>query len=1015
MPGVNYDAALYGLLHDLGKPLLRYLMRAREGLERFDQEIVELLGEAKNHDEARDIVFKNLLGVDPEHYRDYENVISRADEMAAMERGLEDACPELVKAWGPVESELSSNLGVVYKHHMVPLLSPLWVLLPTGYERSLGPCATSSFRAEDAWRGLGDTMKRLVDSLKKCDSEEVSRELITILGDLKSKPVWYPPQVLSSEVLSHITSYDYEGALKRMSYYSIAKYTLDSLRKLKDVYDFEKASKGLVNTMLEVLKYSLLLTPSAVYLSLIPDISLYSHSKMVSAYAAALSTGVDKLRLILLDARGIQDFIAAPVKAKASSRVIRGRSLLAELVSTSLANYLLEMCEGLPNANVLTSEGGSLMLIVPHKCLEDEGRRVLEDVVRRTYERLKGLWFTIASSRPFSPASTSYVAALSSSGGGAGFPGVLKSLEEDLAIRKSMDNSRMIFNVGESEVAGFDAITQEPVFKAELGEGRYGLRVDQGSYDYAGRISGFKLEQGEMVSEATHLSLVAGTCNRNMISLISVYVYGLDDSQGALKPREELIVKLVESVASKLGGHRLLHELSEKIGDSEYKVLVGLVPLPTLGSLHILVSTKDVVDKDIVEVFGGLAGKILSIIRGGLSTIAEAESRLRISVDVRIINTGSEFIESLSSEGLRQSLKELKDLNVDVSLGVFYTGTYHPVTSRLEPGSQRPVMALADLDEYPLVGMAKIDGDELGEVKKLLSFSPSRLISFSDLLTVLFNVKTHLVSLKYAESLGMVGRGPIMLYAGGDDVAFYGHWLDVIKFLYHLYDSAVRAVYPLSFSSSVVVEAGDYPLLELYDRVVRVLRSVKSEGRGGVVIEPFASPRVLECSGACKLVRVMSPWREQAGWPKPLTALATLEGVHSVLKLIEKSSLSDYKRDLQVLSTIAALDDVELRALCSGDGGSDGLYRLVRRETMYSYISAMREDALRELGALLGKEVDQAVNLHHVPGEDVRKCLMRIVEAKALIDLLLTSIRLGQERSRRVANTGEGLEGSASP
>ncbi|MEM4888724.1 MAG: hypothetical protein QXJ64_04720 [Thermosphaera sp.] len=74
---------------------------------------------------------------------------------------------------------------------------------------------------------------------------------------------------------------------------------------------------------------------------------------------------------------------------------------------------------------------------------------------------------------------------------------------------------------------------------------------------------------------------------------------------------------------------------------------------------------------------------------------------------------------------------------------------------------------------------------------------------------------------------GLTGRGPIMLYTGGDDIAFYGHWVDVIRFLYEVYDKVLKTIYPLSFSSAVIVEASNYPLLELYSRVTGLLRELR--------------------------------------------------------------------------------------------------------------------------------------------------------------------------------------------
>lgn len=1007
MHRVNYHAVLYALLHDIGKPMLRYRIRAEKKLEEHDAELMKYLEGVDDHEEIRNKVLEDVLALNPEHYRFYEEKIVEADELTAAERGIEIGYSRLRNIWGKVEEAVSKRLEVPYSHYMTPMLSPLWLLLDANYKNSLGPCANSSFNAVAAWSHIHNKLAKLMKSISDGSTERVTEELTKILGILVSERVWYPAVLLDEQAIAEVTTYSYREAQSRISYYEIAKYLVEALKTLKRVYG-SNVTKGLIDTLLEALKYSLLMVPSAVYMALAPDISLYSHSKLVAAYVAMLSSGSGAFKLMILDARGIQDFVSAAVKAKAASRVIRGRSLLVELATNSIVNYVMELYGGLPNTNIISLEGGSVVLVVPQVDKESRYVETLEEVIKSTYERLRGLWFTIAYSKPFTTRDARYLSALVGNEDRGGFRSVLESVEEELAVRKALDNAKMMFKIEEDAILGFDAITQEPVTVGEVEAGFYGLKVNEDNLDYADKISGFKLEPNEMVSEATHLSLVAGTCSRNMVCLISMYLYEVVEN--IPKPSQTLVTKLAEELATELAREdktvkgirhrRLVYEMEERIGNASYGLLVGLLPLPSLGSLHLIVSTKDPIIDDYVDTSSALIKKILEKIREALIKLGLGiEDRVRARVNIGIVNTASNFIRALTP--LHKSISDFLAMNVDVSLGVFHTGTYHPFVVKEKPDKSRvPVLTLVDLDEYQLIGLAKIDADELGEVKKLVSFSPSRLATLSDLITVLLCTKTHMLSLefttKYARE-GLVGRGPIMLYVGGDDIALYGHWVDVVSFLYRIYKDVLKTLYPLSFSSALVIEAGDYPLLELYGRVADLLRSVKAEGKGGLIIEPFNNPRIVECNNVCKVINSISIWKDQEGWPYSHTNLATLEAIVSALEDVNINKLSEYKREIQLLSTISTLSSKELNALCGDNSQADGLYQLVKREITYSYISALRIDRLKKLSELLEKITHSTERLYHEVGEDVRLCLVRLVNAKTLLDLVLVRLRLEEK------------------
>jgi CRISPR/Cas system-associated protein Cas10 (large subunit of type III CRISPR-Cas system) len=150
--------------------------------------------------------------------------------------------------------------------------------------------------------------------------------------------------------------------------------------------------------------------------------------------------------------------------------------------------------------------------------------------------------------------------------------------------------------------------------------------------------------------------------------------------------------------------------------------------------------------------------------------------------------------------------------------------------------------SLVDLDEYDIIAMAKIDGDQIGEVRSLLSLSPSRLITFSDLLTLNVVGKLHLYLL---EMSGKYGSDVIVLYAGGDDASFYGEWRGVIQVIHRLYDEILTSLKPLSFSTGISIDKGDAPLLMMFSRAREALEAVKRFARGSVSIEQI-SAQVIE-------------------------------------------------------------------------------------------------------------------------------------------------------------------------
>ena len=129
--------------------------------------------------------------------------------------------------------------------------------------------------------------------------------------------------------------------------------------------------------------------PSSYYGAL-PDISLYDHSRMTGALAAALSalpettisdllsqpkTDTPVALLVGGDISGVQDFIYTINTSKATS-ALRGRSFYLQLLTEAIARYVLRRLD-LPITNLIYQGGGNFFILAR---ASDKDR--LEDVQR---------------------------------------------------------------------------------------------------------------------------------------------------------------------------------------------------------------------------------------------------------------------------------------------------------------------------------------------------------------------------------------------------------------------------------------------------------------------------------------------------------------------------------------------------------------------------------------------------------------------------------------------------------
>jgi len=133
--------------------------------------------------------------------------------------------------------------------------------------------------------------------------------------------------------------------------------------------------------------------PSATVGNIIPDVSLYDHSKMTSAFASALylfhkqtdtinteniqDYAEKKFLIVSGDFYGIQDFIfsGGGSTGRASAKLLRGRSFMVSLL-TELAADMLCREIGIPPSSIVLNAAGRFTIIVPNT---KETKRLITD------------------------------------------------------------------------------------------------------------------------------------------------------------------------------------------------------------------------------------------------------------------------------------------------------------------------------------------------------------------------------------------------------------------------------------------------------------------------------------------------------------------------------------------------------------------------------------------------------------------------------------------------------------
>ncbi len=1028
---------LYALLHDVGKPILRAWQRHKNGMEVLDSKISNELSrlyeackdERDTHQCISDQIFKRVVGFAPsdELRRELNEVLSKSDALAAAERGFRaegygDLVSLIDKVSKCLEDKLRDKGG--YVPYNVPLLSTTWLLKVSEYEKHLLPvgCKEGSFDGSKAFSKVKEHLKKAVSGILANNEREVCDGLYKLISEAMNYNLWLSPSILKPENLLELRVKSYEEAVKEIKYGEIAEYLIKALSFISEAYKDFIGVKGIplgaIETLGELLKYSLLTTPSAVYGALLPDIDLYSHSKLTTAYSSARTaygSVNNKYRLFVIDANRIQQFISAPVKAKAASRVLRGRSLLIELALDALSRYALKLFGDLPNLNLIISEGGALDILIPDSKDVEKRKERFDEVAERLSAREFSyrLAFTSALSMPYDTSYVDYLKILSSDKNEhkGSFIEVLESLAESLALEKSRKQAlRVGFKLSDDVV--FDAVTNESTSLKM----KYSLVVGPNNKEYVDRIGGVgKFDIGDVLSPATHLSLVAGSASRNLALVVSIYAF--KEVDGLPLPCEECIDKLTQELIRTLRGVTSTSsntlELYFDFGAPPITTKLGLIPLESVGALYILVDPPEpfIPFKEHLEKARGLIKAFLSLFKDSLVTSLRSlkeslgmSENFEIIVRFKLINVASSLIEVIEPELAKEIVMSVGRF-ADVGFESMFTSSYHPYQKIEDRVSS---FKLVSLDEYDLIALVKADVDYLGEVIRLMAFSPSRLTSFSNMLNIGISGKTYLKAVKDLTKLTKEGYvlGVIPLYAGGDDLAIYGSWAHTISFLSSVYESLTNLLTPLSLSASIVIGKGDDPLLDLYQAATEGLRIAKKSARRSVFLLSKQTRRVRVCKDGSELTVVDTiPFKNEYPWSlDPNTASWSLELYSKIVEhdgLNNVDKLAGYLREIDILSRLANLiSEYSVKDYMNvKDLTLKNLKELIKLELGYAYVWVRRGDKLTELIKAINEITNINAKLLKYPDEivgDQRKFeeALRILEAsKPLLDLIALTIR----------------------
>ncbi len=985
MPKIERERVILGytaLLHDIGKAFQRTNIQNTEYAWKLFQ-YLSLTGN-ESHEKIGERIINWFL--DEEIPRGLYEYIRIADRASASERAgiftmkkakcINQVIQNIVKQYWKTE----------YRPSDVPLLTPLWLLaLP---KNIMGDKDYTSRDAAEIFKEFFSLSMKLNENQNEEIFKEFCEKLYELLSPIwkkliyKDSKYWIPVIPLDDEnaILDRLKLMNYEKAHLNSMYSGVTDKTLKYMSVIRSLYKDKRYSIGALYTLERALSTTLMLIPSGVFGSLFPDIGLYTHSRIVASLAdVAYNSGEEKLyQYMLVDLNGIQRFIYSPLREAAASRVLRGRSIIVQILSHIITDTVLEEYNA-PRYSYVVREGGTSLLIVKYDKEKEPSlkEKIWTRLLRALYKDTQGsLLLTLVSSGPIDMKELSK--------GAESFIKVYNKIAEELQDKITMSKARRDTKLlaegllaGPRKIVDNDYVTGEPVFEDDDFKINAENEVQK---EYLEEFLPGKIKSG-MITGLTHMSLVAGSLARNLRKIIII------DTDEPYK-----LYHILSGAGTKYHDCNRLYIIGNE-GFCDINTPVGLLPFINLKKIVILLSAMD--NLAVVEDVENLS-KILKCLKKIMDQGVPIGKIIVYNVSNKKLSLGLPSRQADGLQKLSEVVRALEERDTTVIFDYMIMSTHHPATTEANVSRIKGLDEIAE-SSIPkgIIGTAKIDGDSVGDIiKTYMVYGPSRLAMFSDLMNIAFQVipLLKLEGSRHKDNL-------VFLYGGGDDIVVYGGLVSLIKYIGEVYESITSILKPITYTAAIAFDRYRTPILYLYTRTSRLLEKGKASGKGLLLLEHVAEPppypRKAERISSQSPVIDMLP-----GIPLDKEN----DEYRMLMKIIEPEEDPENKRLLYRISSIssALVEAYNMRKSSSSETVKKSLELELQALLYYSYI-VVRLGGMRcqpnEVNCVYEElEKLRKLGLHALPdppweAESLEEIAMRLARLKPVIDTFLLILR----------------------
>ena len=802
MSNYLYELIYSALLHDIGK--IKNRVEKRGFHEKHSVEFLSLYADMFKKIGTRfDVIEKLVLchHISRRDRRGREELhicSSLSDEeqslLGTLREGDHKAAPDRITRKKPLGSGEGSK-------KLLKLVSPLWV--KNYYDLT---------KNNDKPINIEDYAENIIANSRICYNPVP----LTVLSKYGSGV----STIINSYQASQCTDEQYLNEYYRL----ILRDLEDKFDRLRELVIHDYMDKDTVlASLINYIRYSLLLVPDDVYNTLFPDTSLAVHLILSSALASSYYIGgSDKIRVALLDLSGIQNYIASYAKTSGALRQIRGRSLLLQLVMRASAEYILDRL-GLPPVHLILLRGDNALFILPEKINDEDSGKLFLDAAREIEESIYrifhgDIYVAAAVSEPFTPL---YSMPWKPDFGEKGFSKAFIELGEKLSLDKMRKFSRITSSL--SEHVSLDDDDQKSVDECELCRATLykDKLVDIRKYGKACRLDYLDAEKACLACLFSHM---AGYAAENLSFIIEI--------------RDK---KITEKIFNDL----LSGELPSKFRIEDYKI--GIIPLVGLDRTYILISFQEKnaekhSSKNVDEEWRRLYNFLINIVIDkvlktyGYETYSSGIKTIRITV--MKINDPLNAIPKQEYCGARLPTMLGHGIRVVYSFTTLFTNF---TTKGMNDLGE---LAEVNKEKETYLSWIKIDIDRMGENGLYLIGSISRYTTLSELVNFFTNMLGYELLKQKSKRLdgGEEGiwRKSIVVFSGGDDTLIISRFVEGLYYLYYYHDwfkrffGEISGKEPLTVSAGMFVSEADYPSYLAYKEALRLLEKAKDEGRNRI-------------------------------------------------------------------------------------------------------------------------------------------------------------------------------------